>query len=228
MFILAVDTSGKHGSIALAQCEDQNCAIIDVIPLTGGTFSVQLVPQIAAMLAKNGFSKSDLGGFAVATGPGSFTGLRVGLAAIKGLAEVLGKPIAAISLLEGLAVAAGAQGRLTAALNAGRDEVYAGIYQVSDHAANRIEERVFARAEFLEGISGQTVVAADPEIVAEARKSGARVIEVPAIQSDTIARLGWRKIEAHDTISTEELEANYIRRSDAEIFSKLPAEKRPT
>ena len=107
MLLLAADTSGKHGTIALARCGPDNaCSVIEVLPLEGGTFSAQLVPQIAALLAKHGFSKADVGGFAVVSGPGSFTGVRVGLAAIKALAEVLEKPIAAVSLLEAVAVSA--------------------------------------------------------------------------------------------------------------------------
>ena len=92
MLLLAADTSGKHGTIALARCgPDDACMVVEVVPLEGGTFSAQLVPQIAALLAKHGFSKADIGGFAVVSGPGSFTGVRVGLAAIKALAEVLGE-----------------------------------------------------------------------------------------------------------------------------------------
>src|ERR1035437_2871903 len=131
MLLLAVDTSGKQGSIALARCgAGGNCArveieIVEVVPLSGGTFSAQLVPQIAALLEKHGYSKSDLGGFAVASGPGSFTGLRVGLAAIKALAEVLQKPIVAISLLEAVAWSSAAHGRALAALDAGRGQVLA-------------------------------------------------------------------------------------------------------
>jgi len=87
MLLLAADTSGKHGTIALAQCAAEGCDVVEVVPLEGGTFSAQLVPQIAALLAKHGFNKTDIGGFAVASGPGSFTGVRVGLAAIKALAR---------------------------------------------------------------------------------------------------------------------------------------------
>src|SRR5436189_934174 len=104
MLILAVDTSGKQGSIALAHgLSNGKCDVIEVVPLAGGTFSAQLVPQVAALLSKHGFKKQDIDAFAVASGPGSFTGLRVGLAAIKALAEILQKPIAAVSLLEAVA-----------------------------------------------------------------------------------------------------------------------------
>ena len=83
MLLLAADTSGKHGSIALAHCgPGETCNVIEVASLEGGTFSAQLVPQIAALLTKHGSSKQDIGAFAVVSGPGSFTGLRVGLAAI--------------------------------------------------------------------------------------------------------------------------------------------------
>ncbi len=99
---------------------------LELVSLEGGNFSAQLVPQISDLLNKHGLSKSDIDGFAVAAGPGSFTGLRVGLAAIKALAEILRKPIAAISLLEAVARSAGREGRLLAALDAGRGELYCG------------------------------------------------------------------------------------------------------
>src|ERR1039458_8942239 len=105
--LLAVDTSGKNGSLALARLtpgqSDSAISVIEVVPLAGGAFSAQLVPQIAALLKKRGCSMSNLRAFAVASGPGSFTGLRVGWAAIKALAEAPQKPIVPISLLEALA-----------------------------------------------------------------------------------------------------------------------------
>ena len=104
-----------------------------------------MVPQIAALLAKHGFGKTDIGGFAVVSGPGSFTGVRVGLAAIKALAEVLQKPIAAVSLLEAIAVSCGSQGRLVAVLDAGRGEVYAGEYEVHGDIVQLLHERLLTR-----------------------------------------------------------------------------------
>src|SRR6202795_4916116 len=124
--LLATDTSGKNGRIALARVTSgqRDVEIVEVVPLAGGAFSAQLVPQIAALLEKHGYRRSDLVAFAVASGPGAFTGLRVGLAALKALAEALQKPIAAISLLEAAAWSSTARGRVLAALDAGRGDVY--------------------------------------------------------------------------------------------------------
>src|SRR3954447_20842093 len=151
MLLIAADTSGKNGSIALARAPEfgnpdpERVQIIEVVPLQGGTFSAQLIPQIAALLSKHGFRKEDIGGYAVASGPGSFTGLRVGLAAIKALGEVTGKPIAAVSLLEVLATMAPAQGRVISALDASRNEVYMGDYVVGlDSRATMVSERLLA------------------------------------------------------------------------------------
>jgi tRNA threonylcarbamoyladenosine biosynthesis protein TsaB len=220
MLLLAVDTSGKHGSIALARCGPEGgCETIEVVPLEGGTFSAQLVPQIAALLAKHGFSKQDIGGFAVASGPGSFTGLRVGLAAIKALAEVMGKPVATVSLLEAVAVSSGATGNLLAALDAGRGEIYVGDYGIGSTIAMR-RESLLTRAEFADSAQGRQVVTPDKTVVEVAREIGLKVMEMERPRSDVIAQLGWRKIQAGEIVSPEELEANYIRRSDAEIFAK--------
>lgn len=220
MLLLAADTSGKHGSIALARCGPESaCAIIEVLPLEGGTFSAQLVPQIAALLTKYGFSKTDIGGFAVVSGPGSFTGIRVGLAAIKALAEVLEKPIAAVSLLEAIAVSGGVQGRVTAVLDAGRGEVYAGEYEIRDDGARLLRERLLTRAELLEAATGSIVVTPDHDLADVVRGAQLDVQEIELPRSDVIARLGWQKIHAGKTVSPEGLDANYIRKS-SEIFSK--------
>src|SRR5215831_5198810 len=145
MLILATDTSGKHGSIALVRCESNATSALEVVPLQGGTFSAQLIPQIAELLSKHGLNKTDLDAFAVATGPGSFTGLRVGLAAIKALAEILRKPIITVSLLEVIAaqtkpVAAKENPIVLAALDAGRNEVFVGEYKVGPDMPSCVTE----------------------------------------------------------------------------------------
>lgn len=218
MLLLATDTSGKQGSLALAKCgPGGECSIVEVIPLAGGTFSAQLVPQIAALLDRHGFRKNDIDGFAVASGPGSFTGLRVGLAAIKALAEVLNKPIAAVSLLEAIASAV-AEVPVLAALDAGRGEVYVGEY-----VAQRLGEsgeRLLSREEFVSAAKGVLVATPDAALADLARGVARNVEVVPQPRSDVIARLGWKKLQSGETILPADLEANYIRRSDAEIFAK--------
>jgi tRNA threonylcarbamoyladenosine biosynthesis protein TsaB len=220
MILLAADTSGKHGTIALARCGPDNaCSVIEVVPLEGGTFSAQLVPQIATLLAKHGFTKADIGGFAVVSGPGSFTGVRVGLAAIKALAEVLEKPIAAVSLLEAVAVSSGSPGRMIAVLDAGRGEVYVGEYDVHGDDADLLQERLLSRTKLLQAGMGATVVTADHAVAEAARAAGLTVEEIELPRSDVIAGLGWQKMRAGKIVSPEALDANYLR-SSSEIFSK--------
>jgi tRNA threonylcarbamoyladenosine biosynthesis protein TsaB len=220
MLLFAADTSGKHGSIALGQCDQGgSCKVIEVVPLAGGTFSAQLVPQLAALLSKHGFGAEDIGGFAVVSGPGSFTGLRVGLAAIKALGEVTGKTIAVVSALEAVVSAAKTRGRILAALDAGRDQVYVGQYEVGERTKS-IGERLLTRQEFLTEAGGRTVVTPDDSIANTAGAAGVTVERVEHPRADTILRLGWEKILGGQTVSPEDLEANYLRRSDAEIFAK--------
>ena len=216
MLLLAVDTSHKLGSITLAHSQpDGSCDIIELVPLGGGTFSAELVPQIAALLSKHGFTKHDLGAFAVAAGPGSFTGLRIGLAVVKGLAEVLGKPIAAVSLLEAIATAGHAQGKVMAALDAGRGEVYVGEYEIGE-GASPLSEQLLTCQELLASAKDRPIITPDPVIAAGAFN----VNEIERPRSDAIAKLGWKKILAGQTVSVEDLEANYIRRMDSATLAK--------
>jgi tRNA threonylcarbamoyladenosine biosynthesis protein TsaB len=219
MLVLGIDTSGKFGSIALAKCEsDGGCNTIEVVPLQGGTFSAQLIPQIAALLRKHGFTKHDLDGFAVASGPGSFTGLRVGLSAVKALAEILHKPIAAVSLLEAIADPVKDR-RVFAALDAGRGEVYVGEYENGIVAG--AGEQLLLREDLWASTRGKALITPDQELAEAARAAGVQTETVKRPLCDAIARIGWRKIRDVQTVSPEDLEANYIRRSDAEIFSKV-------
>jgi tRNA threonylcarbamoyladenosine biosynthesis protein TsaB len=220
MLLLATDTSGAHGSIALADCASgRDPRILEVIPLTAGAFSAQLVPEIAALLAKHGFSRHQLGAFAVASGPGSFTGLRVGLAAIKAFAEVLEKPIAAVSLLEGVASESRTPGKILAALDAGRKEVYVGEFAGQGRERRAISQKLVSRTECFRE-ANLTLVTPDRDLAEAALAEGLSVEEVRRPKSDVIACLGWQKIQLGEIVSPEELEANYLRRSDAEIFAK--------
>ena len=226
MLLLAIDTSGKQGSIALARAGERSgdgddVEVIEIAPLVGGTFSAELIPQISDLLARNGHTKNDIGGFAVASGPGSFTGLRIGLAAVKALAEVLEKPIAAVSLLEASAFISGAQGKVIAALDAGRGDVYVGEYEIPAVPGQVPREHLLTRSEFLAQAKGWTVVTADSVLAEAAGAAGWSVSALPPISAAAVARLGWRKLQSGETVTPEQLEANYIRRTDAEMLEKM-------
>lgn len=222
MLLLAIDTSGRNGGLALARVGEGKVEVVESVALAGGTFSAQLVPQIAALLAQHGFTKADLGAFAVVSGPGSFTGLRVGLAAIKALAEILRKPIAAISLLEAVAWSNQAEGRVLAALDAGRSEVYTGDYELGSELPRMHSERLLTRKEFLTEVRGSEtrVVTPDAALAALLLSDGVPCEQIAYPSCEVIARLGWQHIQRARAVPPEDLEANYIRRSDAEIFSQ--------
>jgi tRNA threonylcarbamoyladenosine biosynthesis protein TsaB len=225
--LLAVDTSGKNGSLALACSTPDKITVLEVVPLVGGAFSAELIPRMAALLEKHGHSKNDLCALAVVSGPGSFTGLRVGLAAVKGLAEALKIPIVAISLLEAVACSGATCGRVLAVLDAGRGDVYVGDYELDAQVgvnARAHSERLLSCGEFFAEVKAaamaKTVVTPDPVLAEMVRAAGVETAMIEHPNSGVIARLGWEHFQWGQTIRPEDLEANYIRHSDAEIFSK--------
>lgn len=223
MLLLAVDTSGKNGSLALARVVsgEGKIHVVEAVPLTGGAFSAQLVPLIATLLEKHAHSKRDLEAFAVISGPGSFTGLRVGLAAIKGLAEALEKPIAAVSLLEAVARGSVSRDRVLSVLDAGRGDVYVGDYERAPQLCMQ-GERLLSREELVAEAKStdRLVVTPDGTLAEILQAAGLRVELIESPSSVSIARLGWEHLQRGETVQPEDLDANYIRRSDAEIFSK--------
>lgn len=157
------------------------------------------------------------------SGPGSFTGLRVGLSAVKGLAEVLQKPIVTVSLLEALATFSTESGRVITALDAGRSEIFFGLYEVNNGKAERVSEQLVSGDEFVEQAKRPEVrltLTSDTSIAEKLATVGCKLILVQRPDSSVIASIGASKLLAGDIISVEALDANYLRRSDAEIFFK--------
>jgi len=223
MLILAIDTSGQSGGITLAEADTASFRVIESAAIAGGTFSAQLIPTLAALLKKHGYGVKDLSGFAAASGPGSFTGLRVGLSAIKGLAETLHKPIATVSVLEALASLADGAGKIAAAIDAGRKEVFLGLYEKSGGALIHQQEQLLAQQDFLATLMTEqpaVIITSDPALAELASDSRFPVVVVTAPGSEVVARIGAAKLLAGETVSVEALDANYLRRSDAEIFFK--------
>jgi tRNA threonylcarbamoyladenosine biosynthesis protein TsaB len=230
MLILAIDTSGQSGGITLAQADAGSFRVIESAAIAGGTFSAQLIPTLAALLKKHEYGVKDLGGFAAASGPGSFTGLRVGLSAIKGLAETLHKAIATVSVLEALASLANREGKIAAAMDAGRKEVFLGVYQRNGDSAGeksdaliKQREELLTQQDFLAMLATERpaeIITSDAALAELTAASHSAVVVVMPPGSEVIARIGAGKLLAGETVSVEALDANYLRRSDAEIFFK--------
>ncbi len=122
--MLAVDTSSASSSLAIAR-GGKDVAAITVANTR--QHSQVIFEQLQMLLALSGTDIEQMDLFAAINGPGSFTGLRIGLAAIQGIARTLGRPVAAISAFDALAGDLGAAGHVAALIDAGRGDVYAGL-----------------------------------------------------------------------------------------------------
>jgi tRNA threonylcarbamoyladenosine biosynthesis protein TsaB len=219
MFVLAIDTSGKHGSVALCHGDAASLNVLGLSAIEGGTYSARLMPCIADLLQQAGLSKTQLDGIVVVDGPGSFTGLRVGLSTVKGLCEVLQKPLAVVSMLEALALTYGRDGEaVISVLDAGRGEVYVGEYEVRGGRAELREQSIVKLDEFVKQLPQlkNRVLSPFSKISAQGK---AKVTQTEPLQADAIGRIGLKKLLAGNTVDPATLDANYIRRSDAELFS---------
>jgi tRNA threonylcarbamoyladenosine biosynthesis protein TsaB len=201
---------------------------------TAEDYSCWLLPAVNEVLKKAGLQMADVSGYAVAVGPGSFTGVRVGLTTVKAWAEVYGKPVAAVSRLEGFAAQATCAGKYVAAfVDAQRGQVFGAVYRRDDAGFARIgEEMVIAPGRFVEVaaelVAGEKIawVSPDPTLLtmegvwSAREKSGESVEQVAATLAPIIGRIGLKRLKEGKTTDALGLDANYVRRSDAEIFWK--------
>jgi len=218
--ILAVDATHEFGSLALARGER---ILEEVLLHSPSGFGHVLFKRISILLANHGLKPESIDCFAAASGPGSFTGVRVGLACVKGLAEALGKPALAVSNLRALAWFGSAPLRATV-LDARRGEIYGAVY---DAAGALVEPEVVAKfpawlASLPEGAMEFVSTDFTPfqAALAGTRFEGAGIVTAPRAMAGAIARIAlsaWRNGETADPAA---LDANYVRRSDAELFWK--------
>ena len=206
--ILGIDTCGPKGSVALARVSGSNIDVLGQILLEGRTYSATLISSISALLRERGLELNQVSCIVVVSGPGSFTGVRVGLSAAKGLAEGAGLPIVAIS-------------RLT---------VLAHMAEVPNAALDAHRHEVFLRVGGCEGLAGQVELAGEnaPESIAIADDAAAthisaawpkaRIVRIePPTAADAI-RLALPRILGRSSDDPALLDGHYLRRSDAEIF----------
>jgi tRNA threonylcarbamoyladenosine biosynthesis protein TsaB len=224
MLILALDTTSRLGSLALAR----DGAVLEALAVEAPDGFGQMIYQlIDELLQRHGAALADIDCYAAASGPGSFTGIRVGLTAVKAFAEVHGKPVAAISNL--LALASQAEGRYRApVLDARRGEVFTAVYD--ERLRPVVAEAVIGWGKFLESLAGRevTFIARSAEIfeqgsVAE-RQQGPQWRYTTAGEplAAAVARLAAERCARGETQPPEAVDANYVRRTDAELKWKDP------
>jgi len=233
MLILALDTSTRAGSIALVRDSE---VLAEISAREDTPYSTRLFRDLELLQSRAQFRMNQVDVFAVAAGPGSFTGLRVGLTAVKGWAEVYGKPIAAISGLEAIAAQASAphdprHDMISPFLDARRGHVFGSTYRRGPGHLGVLqlvgEEAILSIEEFLTQVkqnrrAGQVVlVSATPEVLphdlVESILPGAQIEQVSASLAPTIGRLGFDRANRGELVDALRLDANYIRRSDAEV-----------
>lgn len=209
MKVLALDTSAEFASIAAL--EDDH--ITEVMIHSRDGFGHHIFQQIEALLGKLGWRADDIDCFAAAAGPGSFTGVRVALSAIKGLAEGAGRPMVAVSNLQALAAFGDAPLRAPL-LDARRGEIYGGVYDANLKA---VQPEVVAR--FQDWLA--TVPADAQFVVADALPFESflprEAVMAPRAIASAVARIARKRLlegAAEDPAVTD---ANYVRRADAEL-----------
>jgi tRNA threonylcarbamoyladenosine biosynthesis protein TsaB len=216
--ILALDTTRDDASLALARGD----LILEEISLASPSgFAHVIHNAIDALLSRHGLSIAAVDCFAAASGPGSFTGVRVGLACVKGLAEALAKPAVGVSSLQALATFGQAPLR-AAVLDARRGQIYGAVYNASGHLVS--EEVVAALAAWLPTLPTADLqfIRIEGQLLALPLPPEAAIATAPRSQAAAIAAIALGRLEAGLASDPAALDANYVRRSDAELFWTEP------
>jgi len=214
MRLLLIHTAGSEGSVALA--EDRQIVASEVLP--GRSSSERLVPAVRRLMALQDWNLRDLTAVVVVHGPGSFTGVRVGLSAAKGFSEAGGISLIGISRLALLAAFVG-EGDATvhAVLDAGRGEFYYGEY--AGH--RRVRESLMSQEKVSAAVAGGSVVVCEVKVAEMLSAVHPRLVDEPSA-GDALP-LALERIAASEFDDVSLLDANYLRRTDAEIFAKPKA-----
>ena len=216
--ILALDTTRDDASLALARGD----LILEEISLASPSgFAHVIHNAIDALLSRHGLSIAAVDCFAAASGPGSFTGVRVGLACVKGLAEALAKPAVGVSSLQALATFGQAPLR-AAVLDARSGQIYGAVYNASGHLVS--EEVVAALAAWLPTLPTADLqfIRIEGQQLALPLPPEAAIATAPRSQAAAIAAIALGRLEAGLASDPAALDANYVRRSDAELFWTEP------
>ena len=241
--ILAIETATRAGSVAVAKGRN---ILSSRAGDAGVSHSANLIELIEHVLQDAGAKLSDIYLFAAAVGPGSFTGLRIGLATVKALANCTGRKISGVSTLAAIAHASASNGDVVSLLPAGRGEVFAqrfaaekGSVKAMDTAAHLSPPALLERYGALETLTWAgdgarqqiellTTWASDKGFsVADSGSNGSgwKIIDETNNLAEAVAALALKQFEAGKSSSADELHAVYVRASDAEINERWQQEK---
>lgn len=233
MRVLALDATTRQGSVALVDDD----TIVDERPGDAARSHAERLPgELLALVDARGLALDAVDLFAVASGPGSFTGLRIGIATIQGLAFVTNRPVVAVSTLEAVAqLAADALGAIVGAwIDAQRGEVFSALYRTGEappFTARRLTvldppsvgepEATIARWQAIVGPldRGSVIVAGDgaARYADVLRAGGVGDVRLPATLAGAIGRLAIDRAAAGETVGPAGIRPEYVRRPDAEI-----------
>jgi len=217
--ILSVETATLAGSVALSRGDEVIAALAGD---SGVSHSSTLLSDIDKVLAEAQVELADVDLFAVATGPGSFTGLRIGIATVKGLAATLDRPTAGVPTLHAVALAVGPSPRSVALLPAGRGEVFAQLFSVTkeglvtelDKPTHISPSKLLEKYGSLESVlwCGEGAIANKVLLEDKGRLA-------PAVTNlaTHVARLAFTKFREQQLVHPDALQAIYVRPSDAEL-----------
>jgi tRNA threonylcarbamoyladenosine biosynthesis protein TsaB len=213
--LLAVDTTSASGSIALTDAG----SVIEEVALEAPSegFAHILFDEIARLLGRHGLGFGDIDCFASAAGPGSFTGVRVGLTAVKGLAEANQRGVVAVSNLEALAWF-GSRPLRAPVLDARRGEIYGAVYDASLRIVQ--DEMVMKIEAWIAGLPQGVLEIVTNGFVLPAQAYP--VMQAPRALAGAIAQIAARRFSEGLALDPAQIDANYVRRSDAELLWRDP------
>ncbi|RJQ13700.1 MAG: tRNA (adenosine(37)-N6)-threonylcarbamoyltransferase complex dimerization subunit type 1 TsaB [Nitrospiraceae bacterium] len=224
MKILAIETATVAGSVAIL--DDVEGLVGEVRVDVKVAHAERLMPSIEWLLRSSGVSVNDIDAFAVSIGPGSFTGLRIGLSTVKGFSYATGKPIVSVPTLDAFArTLSFCSYTICPMLDARKSEVYAGLYKWEGAACNKIlHETVISPAELLKQVDGPTVFTGEGVKIYSGlilNVMGDKAIFAPPSKmspsASSVAELAMEKLKQGIIADPVSLSPFYIRKSEAEV-----------
>jgi len=228
MNTLAIDTSGKSAGIAILS--DQS-VMYEIYLNTGLNHSLVLLPELDRALKSLKMELKDLDLLVTTTGPGSFTGLRIGLSTLKGMALSLQKPLVGVSTLEALARNICAEDVLICpVINGPMDEIYTAFYRYQSGAGYDciLKDQVTIIPSLIKNINGPVLFVGDGAVRWKTQLKEALLEEacfVPesfnVCRASVIARIGLERFRRHETQDMVTLIPSYLRLSEAELKKEI-------